>query len=257
VSKSTDIFSKIPKLDYEEEAINCNFKEFKKVVESRRSVRVYDDTEISEEIMQRCFDMALLAPNSSNLQPWEFYWVKSPDKKKKLVQYCLEQPAARTAKELVVCVGRTGNWKEHSEQMLQVFSKNENVPKSAILYYKKLVPLSYTIGPLGILGLIKKIITYFLAFKRPIPRGPYNIGDIKTIVAKTCALAAENFMLAMRAFGFDTCPMEGMDGEKIKKLLNLPKDGFIVMVISCGKRAKGGVYGPRIRFDREKFIFKV
>ena len=64
-------------------------------------------------------------------------------------------------------------------------------------------------------------------------------------------------MLSLRAAGYDSCPMEGMDGVRVKKLLNLPSQAEICMVISAGKRAPGGVYGPRIRFDSSYFIHEV
>ena len=64
-------------------------------------------------------------------------------------------------------------------------------------------------------------------------------------------------MLSLRAYGYDSCPMEGYDSKRIKKILNLPKDAVVVMVISAGKRAVGGVYGPRIRFDENRFLKKV
>ena len=56
---------------YTEEAISLNKEEFIKVIESRRSVRIYDDTKVKEEDMLNCLELALLSPNSSNLQPWE------------------------------------------------------------------------------------------------------------------------------------------------------------------------------------------
>ena len=69
-----------------EELPEINVNEFKKVVESRRSVRIYTEDSIPEDVMRQCLDLALLAPSSFNLQPWEFYWVRSPDKKKKLIE---------------------------------------------------------------------------------------------------------------------------------------------------------------------------
>jgi nitroreductase len=74
---------------------------------------------------------------------------------------------------------------------------------------------------------------------------------------KSTALACENYMLAMTAHGFDTCPMEGMDSVRIKRLLNLPRAAEICMVISAGKRADTGVYGPRVRFDSARFVKEV
>ena len=73
---------------------------------------------------------------------------------------------------------------------------------------------------------------------------------------KSSALACENFMLAARAYGYDTCPMEGYDARRVRKLLKLPSDAATVMVISVGKRSSKGIYGPQIRFPRESFIFK-
>ena len=74
---------------------------------------------------------------------------------------------------------------------------------------------------------------------------------------KSTALACENLMLAFRAFGYDSCPMEGFDPKRVKKLLNLPKKAEVCMIISAGKRAENGVFTPRIRMKRDKFIFEI
>ena len=73
----------------------------------------------------------------------------------------------------------------------------------------------------------------------------------------SAALASENFMLSIRAQGFDTCPMEGFDSRRVKKLLGLRRGAEVCMVVSVGKRAPGGVYGPRTRLPREWFVFQV
>ena len=92
---------------------------------------------------------------------------------------------------------------------------------------------------------------------RAAPTLPKDACDLKIWAVKTTALACENLMLALRAAGYDSCPMEGFDERRIRKLLDLPKDAVVVMVIGAGKRAPGGVYGPRIRFERERFIHAV
>jgi nitroreductase len=73
---------------------------------------------------------------------------------------------------------------------------------------------------------------------------------------KSTALACAHFMLAMRSHGFDTCPMEGLDSRRVKKLLGLPRRASITMAISAGKRAKGGVFGDRFRFDQKHIVVK-
>ena len=46
------------------------------LVRKRRSVRKFLNEKVPEEVITKALKAALLAPNSSNLQPWEFYWVK-------------------------------------------------------------------------------------------------------------------------------------------------------------------------------------
>ena len=238
---------------YVEEAIEVNKEEFIKVVESRRSVRIYNDAKVKEEDMLQCLELSLLSANSSNLQPWEFYWVRDLEKKNKLIDYCLGQPAAKTAQELVVCVARPDNWKKNTQMMLDMF-KDKELPKAVESYYTKIVPLAYNQGFLGLFGLIKKISTFLIGLKKSIPREPTSISDMNVWAQKSTALACQTLMLSLRAFGYDSCPMEGIDSYRIKKLLKLPKTAQICMVISAGKRASNGVYGKRFRLNKDKFI---
>ena len=247
------VFNSIPKMIYQEPAIDCNFEEFKKVVNSRRSVRVYTDEKIPDAIVEECLDLALLAPTSSNLQSWEFHWVKDPAKLKLLQEACLGQPAATTSQTLIVAVARTNTWKQIRAMHLDLI-KGQDVPKSFRNYYEKLVPFVYNPGPLGLFGWVKKIAASVVGLWRVMPREPFTKTELKTWAIKTTALACENLMLAFRAAGYDTCPMEGYDSARVSKLLNLPRGATPVMVISAGKRGANGVYGKRVRFDRELFI---
>ena len=248
-----DIFKDELKLPSQDNVPNINREEFIKVIESRRSVRVYNEEKIPEKDVLHCLELALLAANSSNLQPWEFYWVKDLKKKNKLIDYCLGQPAAKTAQELVVCVARPDNWRVNTKAMLNMF-RDKELPKAVSTYYNKIVPLAYNQGFLGLFGFIKKIATFFIGLKKSIPREPTSMNDMKIWAHKSTALACQTFMLSLRAFGYDSCPMEGIDSFRIKKLLKLPKKAQISMVISVGKRAKNGVYGKRFRLNKDRFI---
>jgi len=231
-------------------------EEFRKVVLSRRSVRVFDDTPVPAEVVNDCIDLALLAPNSSNLQPWEFHWIRSPQKKEMIVQACFSQPAARTAKELIAIVARTRSWPLMTKKMLAHFER-QGIKGGATFYYEKLVPHMYQQGPLGLFGFYKKCISFFRGVKKATAREPNSESEMKIWAAKTASLAAENMMLAFRAHGYDTCPMEGFDSARIGKILNLPPDAFVPMIVGIGKRSPKGVYGPRLRFERELFVKEV
>ncbi|MCD6061271.1 MAG: nitroreductase family protein [Moraxellaceae bacterium] len=238
---------------YQEAMPQIDAEEFRKVVMSRRSVRRFDDTPLPDAVLDDCLDMALLAPNSSNLQPWEFHVVRTPELKRKLAAACLNQNAAKTAQALVVMVARTDTWPAHCELMLENWP-DADIPPIVRNYYSRVARLHYRQGPLNLLGWTKRAIAAVAGLRRPVPRGPFSHADMKVWAAKTVALAAENFMLALRAHGFDSCPMEGFDETRVRRLLKLPSDGFVVMVVGCGKRARDGVYHARIRFARDRFV---
>lgn len=241
------------KTRYFEPAPVIDVEEFRKVVTSRRSVRRFDTTPVPDAVLDDCLDLAMLAPNSSNLQPWEFHVVKTPAMRRRLAAACLGQNAARTAQVLVVIVGRTATWQEHCRLMLQQWPQ-DTVPRIVDNYYRRVAHLYYGQGPLNLLGVGKRLAAAFTGLRRPVPRGPFSQADMKVWAVKSAALAAENFMLALRAHGFDSCPMEGFDEQRVRRLLQLPADAVVVMVVGCGRRAPDGIYHPRLRFARERFV---
>ncbi|NQY99814.1 MAG: nitroreductase family protein [Bdellovibrionales bacterium] len=240
------------KNSYREPEINGDVEEFKKVVKSRRSVRRFSDEAIPHSIIKDCIELALLAPNSSNLQQWEFHWIQTPETRKRLDEAFFSQPACTTAAELVVAVARTATWKKHNQKMIETMQSQG--ASSAISYYKKIVPLAYTIGWLGTIGWLKKLLFFVMGFFQPMPREVTSKSELKIWAVKSTALACQNLMLALRAYGYDSCPMEGFDSRRVKKILNLPSDAVVVMGVSAGKRAENGIYGPRLRFDSSQFI---
>ena len=79
--------------------------QFDQIVKGRRSMRIYDaEKPFDSGAVHRSIQRALLAPNSSNMQMWEFYHVKSAEKLKVISKFCMNQSAARTAREMVIIV---------------------------------------------------------------------------------------------------------------------------------------------------------
>ncbi|MFD1294729.1 nitroreductase family protein [Lutibacter holmesii] len=229
-------------------------------IEYRRSVRVYDQTkEIDTETVKKCIQQATLAPTSSNMQLWEFHHITSQKIIDQLAVACLNQNAAKTAKQLVIVVVRKDLWKKRAkaniEQLIKTFG---NKPKSdyssrekfALNYYQKLIPFIYT-DFLGILGCLKYGVSWLTGFFKPSYRQLRN-SDMRIVAHKSAGLAAQTFMLSMAAQKYDTCPMEGADTIRIKKILNLPFGSEINMVISCGIKKPEGVYGERFRIPFEE-----
>ena len=232
--------------------------DFFELVNKRRSVRKFTEEKVPKEVITKSLNAALLAANSSNLQPWEFYWVKDKEKKQKLVEACFSQNAAKTAQELIVSVSRIDTWKRNKNLLMEDYKKRNKLLPVVDRYYNKLIPLSYVHDSFGLAGIIKKVFSIFIGIIgifKPMPRGPIFKSDVFEIVTKTTALACQNFMMAVVAQGYDSCPMEGFDHTRVKKLLNLNSKSHVVMILAVGKGDSKGIYGERFRIDN-KFVIK-
>ena len=64
-------------------------------------------------------------------------------------------------------------------------------------------------------------------------------------IMRSGGIASQTLMLAAKAKGLDTCPMVGFDFEEVAKIIRLPEDHAICMMVSVGKaltpaRGRGG-----------------
>ena len=127
-------------------------KTVSEAIKYRRSVRKYKATPLDEEKIKNCIRNATLAPNSSNMQLWEFYHITDKEILKKLSKACFNQNAAKTAVNMVVFVTRRDKWKQRAKQNLNflesMFDKQEQEGidvarrrKVSRTYYKKLMPI--------------------------------------------------------------------------------------------------------------------
>lgn len=117
------------------------------------------------------------------------------------------------------------------------------------------MPFVYT-RCFGLLGLVRKMVAQTVGLFRPIQR-QVSEADIRVTVHKSCALVAQTFMLAMSEKGYDTCPLEGIDTWRVKKVLGLPWYVEINMMISCGIRHEKGVYNSRFRLPFSEMYHRI
>ena len=76
------------------------------------------------------------------------------------------------------------------------------------LYYGKLMPFIYA-RFFGLLGLFRVILARTISLFRPMMLEVSEC-DMRVTVNKSCALAAQTFMIAMANEGYYTCPLEGL-----------------------------------------------
>ncbi|OQB79230.1 MAG: putative NAD(P)H nitroreductase MhqN [Bacteroidetes bacterium ADurb.Bin123] len=232
------------------------------ILEYRRSVRYFDESkELDTEKVKRCIELATLAPNSSNMQLWEFYHITDSEILKKISHACLDQNATKTAKQIVVFITRRDLHRKRSKAILEFEKENiarysppekqERRWKDRQIYYNRLMPFMYS-RFFRLLGFFRKILATSISLFRPMVTS-VSESDMRVVVHKTCGLAAQTFMMAMAEIGYDTCPLEGFDSRRVKKLLKLPCSAEINMVIPCGiRKGTRGIWGERFRVPFEE-----
>lgn len=241
-----------------------NEKSVSDAIKYRRSVRVFKNEDIDEQKVKECIKLATLAATSSNMQLWEFYHIVSPEILQQLTTASFDQNGAKTANQMVVVVARKDLWKKRVQSNItflksQLGNKSESAyskrEKFALNYYQKIVPVLY-FDFLGILGIVKFLAFQIIGIFKPIYRQA-RLSDMRVVTHKSAGLAAQNFMISMAAINYDTCPMEGFDSLRVKKILHLPSSSEINMIIGCGIREEQGVYGERFRIPFEEVYFKL
>lgn len=227
------------------------------VLNYHRSVRAYDkEKSIDLARVKHCLELATLAPNSSNMQLWEFYHITESKLLAKVSHTCLDQKATSTASQVVVFVVRRDAYRKRARFVLDFEKINIecNSPKerqakrikALELYYGFLMPFVYA-RFFGMLGLFRKLLANAISLFRPMML-EVSENDVRVVAHKSCALAAQTFMIAMANEGYDTCPLEGLDSCRLKRLLKLPYGAEINMAVSCGIRdGNKGIWGERCR----------
>ena len=237
------------------------------ILNFRRSVRVYDPQKpIDQEVVKNCIRLSTLAPNSSNMQLWQFVHVTDKEIIQKLAAACFDQNAATTAQQMVVFVTRQDRHRKHAKAVLEFEAENirKHSPESRQekrladrkKYYGLVMPFIYT-KFLGIFGAVRKLLSVIIGLFRPTM---YQLSecDMRVVVHKSCALAAQTFMIAMANEAYDTCPMEGFDSRRVKNILNLPHGAEINMIVSCGiRKGEEGIYGERFRIPFDEVYQRV
>ena len=223
----------------------------------RRAVKVFDPVAISPEIREKLLNAARLAPSSFNIQPYRLFWVESPERRKKVARLCMSQSPAETASALVVAVADIGSWRStisgHLEWMRATGFSAEKISEQE----KKSIfaRLFFLQGWFGVFGCLKWLILRVIHRWKIIGTPPVARNGLFKWATKSTALACENLMIAAEASGLNTCPMEGFDGRRLSKFLNLStRHHEIVMVIAVGKKSPRHNDSPQWRRPLEATV---
>ncbi len=149
-------------------------------------------------------DLALQSPTAFNIQNWRFVVVKDPDVRKEIRAAAWDQAQVTDASLLVVLCADTESWSKEPER-----------------YWKD--------APSGVKEIILPAIDQYYRGKPQVKRDE---------AMRSCGMAGMTLMLAAKAMGLDSCPMDGFDFEAVGQILNLPEDHVVSFMIAIGKGTK-------------------
>lgn len=178
-------------------------------MEERHSVRKYErDVKIPKEELEELLRAAATAPSSWNLQHWRFLVIDDPKKKEELL------PIGYNQQQIVDC------------SVVVAILGDLQANKEASAVYQPAVDNGFMTEQVKetLVGQINGAYEGEGTF----PRDEAFLNS---------SLAAMQLMLAVKAKGYDTCPMGGFNRQAFVEAFNVPERFAPVMLLTIGKAA--------------------
>jgi nitroreductase len=174
-------------------------------VQKRRSVKWYDpEHQMPEEVFRKMMQLALLSPTAFNIQNWRFVRVTDPAQRTAIRAAAWDQAQVEDASELLVLCFDSKAWERNPAR-----------------YWR--------LAPQEVQDILVPAIAQYYGGKPQVERDEGM---------RSCGLVGQNLMLVAQELGYDSCPMDGFDYEKVGEIIALPKDHEIAFMLVIGKGIK-------------------
>ena len=174
-------------------------------IRTRRATKKFDKSyKMTPEQVKLLMEHALLSPTSYNQQNWRFITITEQSVKDKISKAARDQPQPSDGSLVIILCGNMDAWKEEPLR----YWKNHPVEKQE---------------------------TVKNALHRKYADNPQNRRDE---AIRSCGMAAQTIMLGARQMDLDSCPMSGFEYDELAKVINLPENHLIVLMIVIGKAAE-------------------
>ncbi len=178
---------------------------FSEAMKTRRAVKHFDpEHSIPNDILEEFWGIVRETPSSFNIQHWRIVNVEDLELRSKIKEAAWGQAQITDASLCFVLCGDTKAWEKSPERYWA--SAPEEVKNT-------LVPM----------------IGDFYTGKPKLQRDE---------VMRSCGILAQSMMLAATSLGYQSCPMIGFDAEAVGKLIELPADHAVGLILTIGKGTK-------------------
>jgi nitroreductase len=174
-------------------------------IQERRAEKMFDPAfVISDEDVSRLLQKAILSPTAFNIQNWRILRVKDFALRQKIREVAWNQDKVTDASLLFVLCADLNAWAKDPARYWA------GAPQ---MYQDMLIPA----------------IDVYYRDKPQVQRDE---------AMRSCGLIAMSIMLLAQEQGWHSCPMDGFDFDAVGKLVNLPDDHVVTMMIAVGKRSQ-------------------
>lgn len=172
-------------------------------ITTRRAVKGYDPAFVlSAEEKNDLLRLALLAPSAFNLQHVRLVEVSDAALRAQIREAGWGQAQMTDASMLVVICAQVDSWEKNVKRVW------EGAPPEVQDYMAGAIDAYYRDKP--------------------------QVQRDETM--RSCGLVAQTLMLAARGKGLDSCPMDGFDFDAVAKLIRLPANHVIGLMVAIGKQ---------------------
>ena len=173
-------------------------------IKTRRAIKKFDNTyKMSDEQVQSLMKLTLLSPTSYNQQNWRFVTVTDQKVKEQIHVAARNQAQPLDGSLVILLCGNMNAWKDDPMR----YWKNHPLEKQE--HVRDALHKKYS----------------------------DSLQNRRDEAMRSCGFAAQTIMLAAKQMGLDSCPMVGFEYDEMAKIINLPDDHIIVMMIVVGKAA--------------------
>ena len=174
-------------------------------IRSRRSVKHFDAShKMTEAEVNEILSLAVLSPTAFNVQHWRFVMAEDVTLREQIKKVAMGQEQVTDASLLIILCADLKAWEKNTQR-----------------YWRNAA---------------QEIQDFMLPAMDGYYRGNDQVQRDETM--RSCGLAAQTIMLAAKSLGYDSCPMDGFEFDKVAELINLPDDHVITMFVAIGKGAK-------------------
>ena len=205
-------------------------KDFYDVVNSRRTIRDFENESIDDEVIERIISAGMKAPTNDHMRDWHFIVIKDKNTVVKLIDKIPEQISD-----------------EEINVILRDWNLNDTCQQNA---YKDAIPKQYQMlaeAPCVIIPLLKQ--------KTDILH-PENLSHLNGYASIWCCI--ENMFLAITVEGYTSAlriPL-GDEGDWARKVLSFPEDYLMPCFIAVGKASANASNVKQIEYSITERIHK-